>query len=153
MVDKYDGLLAALARMDVGVRRDALRWVASRYPGALKECQRVEPGVYRRRAAHARAWVGRSVPRRAWLDAGHAAIVLWHDLHGLLGDLRVLRASAPWPDRRGALAPERRECWPEQLDAGRIDAPAAHAWLAAVVDWTPAQLAACLIPPPSVVAD
>lgn len=145
MAEKY-AALAALEAMPGGEPQDAaLRAAAERWPGCLRESQLAGPARCRERQAQAE--VGKTAPERprgAWRDAGAAAVVLWADLHPLLGDLVAWRrrggrggpadlvaavrgapAAARWPEDPGLL---------ERVGGARIRPRMAYAWLAAQAD-------------------
>lgn len=142
MADKYAFLRRAVLEAGGPAAPSALREAARRWPGSLRECQRVEPGRYRAREGWARR--GASSPERAraaWLADGQAAICLWSELHRLTGEVLAWRlrlrgssmgADGEWSRAGGSLSrpnvdagpdeflrdltlrdPERRAAWPE----------------------------------------
>ena len=97
MADKY-AALTELARLpDDPQRKPALRRAARRWPGSLREAELIGPvEVEARVQACAR---GREVdprPRARWreLSDAAAAVLLWSELHELLGDQLRFRARA-----------------------------------------------------------
>lgn len=142
MAEKY-AALAALEAMPRGERQDAaLRAAAERWPGCLRESQLAGPARCRQRYEHASAGAARPErTREAWRAAGAAALVLWADLHPLLGDLLAWRrqggrgdaaallgairgtpAATRWPDEAALL---------ERVGGAQIRPRLAYAWLAA----------------------
>lgn len=167
MAEKYAWLRRAVleapgSAAPEALREAALREAARRWPGSLREHQRVEPGRYRAREAWAlRGAAGPDRARAAWLAEGQAAVCLWSELHRLTGDVLAFRArrapgsSAPEdPDellRDLTLRdPERRAAWPEAevlraLGGGGVGPSVAEAWLAHRIGWDRARLRACLL--------
>lgn len=142
MAEKY-AALAALEAMPGGAPQDAaLRQAAERWPGCLRESQLAGPARCRGRQALAEAGMtAPERPREAWRAAGAAEIVLWADLHPLLGDLVAWRrqggrggpaellaavrgspAAARWPEDPALL---------ERVGGARVRPRLAYAWLAA----------------------
>jgi hypothetical protein len=143
MAEKHAWLRCAVLDAPGSPAPEALREAARRWPGSLRECQRVEPGRYRAREQWALR--GASSPdraRAAWLAEGQAAVCLWSELHRLTGDVLAFRsgrgarargglgAGMREGDRRASGSsvregpeellrdltlrdPERREAWPE----------------------------------------
>ncbi len=109
MAAKYGALLDALLQPEP-LRSRLLGRIARRHTGALREAQLVPPVVLLRR--YRQAEIAARHPARsraAHLSAPTAAVVLWHDLHELLGAQLAARrrrrtASAPGPVP-GALRP------------------------------------------------
>ncbi len=93
MAEKHAWLRRAVLEADGPISSSALQEAARRWPGSLRECQRVAPERYRAReqwalygaATHDRA-------RAAWLAEGHAAVCLWSELHHLIADVLAFRA-------------------------------------------------------------
>ena len=138
----------------------ALREAARRWPGSLRECQRLAPERYRAREQWARD--GAAAPdraRAAWLAEGRAAVCLWSELHRLTADVLAWRSGLAG---RGAVGPaeflrsltlrdpERRAAWPEaevltSLGSGRMGSAVTEGWLAHRAGWDRAALRACLL--------
>lgn len=139
--EKYRAMSEALATSG-GEGKARLAAIARRFPGALREAQITAPEVYRARVA-ASVEV-RPRPRSAWASDGLAAVPLWTDLHGLLGDVARMRAHPRAPF--DVLAPARRAWWPARLEAWpvwvvrRFDGGLAHGWLAALAGLDPHEL-------------
>jgi len=148
--DKY-AVLGELVRWPDGpLRTRGLRDAASRWPGSLRECQIVVPGVFLGRGARARLGArSPAQPRARWRAEGFGAVPLWHDLAGFYRDLQRLRGRA-LAVGLGDLPPDRRACWPADPGAwptDRTDRPSARlveSWLAAVCGLEPAELALLL---------
>ncbi len=129
MAVKYGALLDALLQREP-LRSRLLGRIARRHTGALREAQLVPPVVLLRR--YRRAEMAARHPARsraAHLAASTASVVLWHDLHELLGAQLAARrrrriASAPGPVP-GALRPARayeRLAVAAGLDRRRLEA-------------------------------
>ncbi|HWB74270.1 MAG TPA: hypothetical protein VG755_04930 [Nannocystaceae bacterium] len=139
--EKYRAMSDALAA-SAADGKAMLAAIARRFPGALREAQITRPEVYRARVVAS----GRPGPRprSAWADEGLAAVPLWSDLHGLLGDVARMRAQPDAP--LCGLAASRRAWWPIRLEAWpgwvvrRFDPGLAHAWLAALAGLDPHEL-------------
>jgi len=161
MAEKYAWLRRAVLEGEASPT--ALREAARRWPGSLRECQRLAPERYRARERWARD--GAALPdraRAAWLAEGRAAVCLWSELHRLTADVLVWRSGLV---ARGALGgagpaeflrdltlrdPERRAVWPEadvlcRLGSGRMGPTVAEAYLAHWAGWDPSTLRACLL--------
>lgn len=162
MAEKHAWLRLEVLDADGPASRSALREAARRWPGSLRECQRVAPERYRAReqwalqgaAMHDRA-------RAAWLAEGHAAVCLWSELHRLIADVLAFRAVAGGRVDPAALLrdltlrdPERRAAWPEAevvrglgsgSGAGLGGSALAEACLAHQAGWDRARLRACLL--------
>jgi hypothetical protein len=141
----------------------ALREAAQRWPGSLRECQRVHPERYRAREQWAREGVAAAERAcAAWLAEGRAAICLWSELHRLTAEVLAWRATGleGGPGRRGdAVAflrdltgrdPARGAAWPEEavmvaLAPRGVGPRSAAACLAYQTGWDPAALRACLL--------
>lgn len=165
MAAKYAWLREAVLEAAGPASTAALREAASRWPGSLRECQRVAPARYREREQWALA--GASEPDRAhaaWLAQGRAAVVLWSELHRLTADVLAWRARAvglsdhrPAGDPRDPAAflrdltlrdPGRRAAWPEPArlrGAEGVGLGLAEACLAQRAGWDRARLRACLL--------
>lgn len=86
--EKYEAL-RELVETPEDTRRDRLRAISERWPGALRESELVHPEEMARRAAAAME-LRPGTPRRG--GAGpREAVVLWGTLHLLLADQRALR--------------------------------------------------------------
>jgi hypothetical protein len=136
-----------------------LREAARRWPGSLREHQRVSPERYRVREQWARE--GAEAPDRAhaaWRAEGRAAIGLWSELHRLTADVLAWRAAAALPMRNDPAAflrdltqrdPERRAAWPAAMVLGTssrgVGTRLAEACLAYRVGWDHGRLRACLL--------
>jgi hypothetical protein len=140
MARKYATLLKLVRDRD-RVRRDrGLRAAAGRWPGSLRECQRVHPDLYVRRLRACRQGAAAmAVARAAWRDRGYAAIPLWAELHTLLADQLGWRASAQGAsDVRAfvaALGESASTRWPAadvlvDLAGTRLQPRHAYGWLA-----------------------
>jgi hypothetical protein len=143
MAAKYEAL-AALEALPTGDAQDAaLRAAAKQWPGCLRESQLTGPSRCSERLAQALAGAaGPERPRASWREEGAAAVVLWADLHLLLGDLLSWRAASGGrggvPDlvafaARGTAA----ERWPADpallhaIAGAQVRVRLAYAWLAA----------------------
>ncbi|MBX7081938.1 MAG: hypothetical protein K1X88_22220 [Nannocystaceae bacterium] len=142
---KYTALLEILERGGEAARPEALREVAARWPGALREAQLVPLACLRAREQAAQT--AAAGPRAALLDAGLGAVVLWADLSILLWDLRTLRPAAAIGPALARLAGDARARWPADAEAvaaawgpRRADARLARAWLAALAGCSPGAL-------------
>jgi hypothetical protein len=167
MAEKYAWLLAAEAALggpssSFFGSEPALREAARRWPGSLREHQRVAPERYRARERWARH--GAESPERAraaWHREGRAAVCLWSELHRLTADVLAWRAA--W-GRGGGVAdflrdltrrdPERRAAWPElgvvrAWGSPRVGPGLAEACLAVRAGWDPSTLRACLLDLPA----
>ena len=121
--DRY-AVLAELVRWPDGpLRTRGLRDAASRWPGSLRECQIVVPSIFVARGARARLGArSPAVSRARWRAEGWAAVPLWHDLSGFYRDVARLRAHAlDLADGLARLSPERRACWPEDVQPWPVD--------------------------------
>ncbi len=99
MAVKYGALLDALYQAEP-LRSRLLGRIARRHTGALREAQLVPPRVLLERFRLAVDAARRPAHSRVHHLAGPtAAVVLWHDLHDLLGDQLAARRNR----RRGAL--------------------------------------------------
>lgn len=143
MADKY-GQLAALATQPEGdPRKNALRQVAARWPGALREAELIGPERVDARLDAAGTLVDSGARRR---DAGYAdlracAVLLWAELHPLLGDLLRYRATARQrADVAGFVGwlarADTSERWPDAARLPEVVGPklrvrGAYLWLAA----------------------
>lgn len=163
MAEKYAWLRRVVLEAPGSVAPEALREAARRWPGSLRECQRVEPGRYRAREAWALRGAGApDRARAAWLAEGQAAVCLWSELHRLTGDVLAFRAGRAVRARGSAPGPEellrdltlrdpgRRAAWPEAevlrgLGGGSVGPSLAEAWLAHRIGWDRARLRACLL--------
>jgi hypothetical protein len=164
MAEKYATLSRLVSDVDRACRDRGLRRAARRWPGSLRECQRVRPEIYAERLRASRLGAAAPASRRCvWHARGHAAIPLWAELHALLGDQLAWRAA------RGALRRGRkdanvrdfvawlgpaRERWPdarelERMAGGRLSPRHAHAWLAARAGLSLEQLRGLLLDPSS----
>jgi hypothetical protein len=146
MAAKY-AALASLEALAPGKAQDvALRAAAGRWPGCLRESQLAGPARCQERHAQASAGLSGAERRRAsWRDEGAAALVLWADLHPLLGDLLAWRrASSGQGGLAGLVAfaaagPAARR-WPADpallaaVAGTRVRVRMAYAWLAAQAD-------------------
>lgn len=158
MAEKHAWLRRAVLEADGPISSSALQEAARRWPGCLRECQRVAPERYRAReqwalygaATHDRA-------RAAWLAEGHAAVCLWSELHHLIADVLAFRAVTGGRVDPAELLrdltlrdPERRAAWPEAealrgLGPGLGGSALAEACLAHRAGWDRARLRACLL--------
>lgn len=145
LVPKYEGLLALIDGGAGEPMAGVARGLAARWPGALREAQLVPRSILVRRAS---ASAGAPCPRAELAAAGEAAVVLWSDLHCLLGDLQSMRgAGDPWRGfaRLEGAARGRWPATPDGATAGAwaqagLDARLPRAWLAAVAGLAPAEL-------------
>ncbi len=87
-VEKYT-LVVALESSPAETRRPALRRVAERWPGALREAELVAPDEMVARGVAAQG-LAAGAARRGGSQA-REAVVLWQALHRLLHDQRALR--------------------------------------------------------------
>lgn len=163
MAEKYAWLRQAMGQ-EGPVSASALREAARRWPGSLREHQRVEPGRYRARERWARQ--GAVAPDRAhaaWLAEGQAAVGLWSELHRLTADVLAWRARGgrPGPEAGGTdpaeflrdltqRDPPRRAAWPgpevlRALGCRGVGPGLAEACLAHRAGWDRASLRACLL--------
>lgn len=169
MAEKYAWLRQAMGQQGP-MSASALREAARRWPGSLREHQRVAPGRYRARERWARQ--GASGPDRAhaaWLAEGQAAVGLWSELHRLIGDVlawRALGGGRPGSGAGGAdpleflrdltqRDPSRRAAWPAAhvvrgLASRGVSPGLAEACLAHRVGWDRSALRACLLDLPPV---
>lgn len=168
MAEKYAWLRLAVLDADGAASTSALREAARRWPGCLRECQRVAPERYRAREQWARQGaMTHERARAAWLAEGHAAVCLWSELHRLVADVLAWRAGqgarargTGHPVGRADPAellrdltlrdPERRAAWPEAevlrgLGPGIVGSALAEACLAHRAGWDRARLRACLL--------
>lgn len=157
MVDKYGWL--ARGPLAPAVLREAAR----RWPGSLREHQRVSPPRYRERARWAQEGLVR--PDRgygAWLAEGRAAICLWSELHRRTAEVLAWRAAASAPRRRDPAAflrdltqrdPRRRAAWPSEALVPSQPAGLGMGWIEACVavraGWDLAALRRCLLDLPA----
>jgi hypothetical protein len=143
MAAKY-AALAALEALPGGPAQDAaIRAAAESWPGCLRESQLAGPARCQLRREQASAGrIAAERPRAGWREAGAAPVVLWADLHPLLGDLLAWRrATAGKGGPAGLLAfvkgTPAAERWPaEAALLVRVGGPQArvrmaYAWLAA----------------------
>jgi hypothetical protein len=165
MAEKYAWLRREVLEAEGPVSSSALREAARRWPGALRECQRVEPERYRAREQWAREGaLSHDRARAAWLAEGRAAVCLWSELHQLVADVLVWRAGLG-RRARGVVGradpvdflrdltprdPERRAAWPEAevlgaLGSGGVGPGLAEACLAHWAGWDRSTLRACLL--------
>jgi hypothetical protein len=160
MAEKYAWLRREV--LDGDGATAALREAARRWPGSLRECQRVAPERYRAREQWARQ--GAAAPdraRAAWLAEGRAAVCLWSELHRLTADVLAWRRGLAGRGAAGRASPaeflrsltlrdpERRAAWPEPevlsgLGSGRMSTAVAEAYLAHRAGWDSSTLRACL---------
>lgn len=143
--EKYKRVVA-LERMAEEERRPALRAVARRWPGALREAELVSPEAMAARTEAARGLVA-GEPRRGG-GAPREAVTLWHALHHLLRDQRTLRLESGGrseevsvdrlvaQDVEGAEREDRARRWPEAqhlraLTGANVRPRQAYLWLAA----------------------
>jgi hypothetical protein len=143
--EKYERVVA-LETMAEEERRPALRAVARRWPGALREAELVSPQVMAARRDAAQALVA-GAPRRGG-GAPREAVALWHALHHLLHDQRALRLESGSRsqevsvdrlvarDVAGAELEERARRWPDAehlraLTGANVRPRQAYLWLAA----------------------
>ena len=147
MAEKY-AALAALEALPGGPEQDAaLREASRRWPGCLRESQLAGPErcVERGRWAASGA-AGPERARMAWRDEGTAALVLWSDLHGLLGDVRRWKSAGGRGEARefvawlrgdaSGLRPCEADRWPDAdllaaTGGSRVRVRQAYGWLAA----------------------
>lgn len=140
MAEKY-AALAALEALPAGPEQDAaLRAAALRWPGCLRESQLAGPARCAERGRWAAA--GAAGPERAlaaWRADGAAVLVLWSDLHRLLGDVRRWKSAGGHGEAAafvGWLRGDAAERWPdadllEATGGSRVRVRLAYAWLAA----------------------
>lgn len=128
MRDKYEAELA-LASMPADSRTPAIRELARRWPGSLREAELIGPARVEARRAAAAAGCARELESgERWSARGDAdrAVLLWSHLHPAIAELLVLR-------RRGAATHELG--WPDLerlgLHARKLDVRVAYLWLAA----------------------
>lgn len=141
MAEKY-AALASLEAMTTGSEQDAaLRAASLRWPGCLRESQLAGP----EQCAQRGRWAARGAaePERArasWRADGAAALVLWADLHRLLGDVRRWKSAGgrgeaaefvAWLRADGAA-----DRWPDvgllvSTGGSLVRVRLAYAWLAA----------------------
>jgi hypothetical protein len=166
MAAKYAWLRAAVLEAAGSAPTAALREAARRWPGSLRECQRVAPGRYRERERWAQDGAGApDCAHAAWLARGHAAVVLWSELHRLVGDVLAWRAAVVGLAGRRPVGgdardpasflrdltlrdPGRRAAWPEPAAlpaAEGVGVGLAEACLAYRAGWDRASLRACLL--------
>jgi len=158
MLDKYGWVQRAVLEPAAAASAAALREAARRWPGSLREHQRVSPERYRAREQ----WVRQGVrgPLRAyaaWRDEGRAAICLWSELHRGTAEALAWRAAAPVARRADVKAflwdltqrdPARRAAWPEAVvlsARASLGAGLAEACLAHRAGWDRPALRACLL--------
>ena len=121
MAEKYAWLTRVVLDVAGPARPSDLREAARRWPGALRECQRVSPQRYRERGRAAiRASAENPQSRAIWRSRGQAALCLWSELHQLHADLLAWRAGSPASrtvdDFLRDLTcrdPARRRAWPD----------------------------------------
>jgi hypothetical protein len=162
MAHKYAWLRTTVLEAAGTASAAALRQAAGRWPGSLRECQRVAPARYREREHWAQEGAAAAdCAHAAWLARGRAAVVLWSELHRLIGDVLTWRAAAL---ARGAAAtpkdaaaflrdltlrdPGRRAAWPDAAscgDVGGVGLGLAEACLAHRAGWDRTRLRACLL--------
>lgn len=131
MRDKYEAELA-LASMpaDSPEQREAIRELARRWPGSLREAELIGPQRAEARRAAAAAGCARELESAArWWARGEAdrAVLAWAHLHPAIAELLALRR------RGGAL---RELDWPALaelpvLHERKLDVRVAYLWLAA----------------------
>jgi hypothetical protein len=131
MRDKYEAELA-LARLphDSPQQREAIRELARRWPGSLREAELIGPQRAEARRAAAAAGCTRAHESGAtWWARGDAdrAVLAWAHLHAAIAELLVLR-------RRGGSL--HALDWPglaqlPDLRARKLDVRVAYLWLAA----------------------
>lgn len=120
MAEKYEWLCCRVLDARGPVRAGDLREAARRWPGALRECQRVSPKRYRERESASRRGAAAAPRSRAsWRAQGYGAVCLWSELHRLHADVARWRANGPRGRRpRDFLCDltdrdlERRAAWP-----------------------------------------
>jgi hypothetical protein len=145
MAEKY-AALAVLEGLPAGAEQDAaLRAAALRWPGCLRESQLAGPARRAERGLWAAA--GAAGPERAraeWLADGQEAVVLWSDLHLLLGDVRRWRSRGGRGEQLEAFVgwlrgdEESGARWPDAAllaatGGSRVRVRQAYGWLAAQV--------------------
>jgi hypothetical protein len=141
-VAKY-AALAALAAMSPGEdRASAIRSVARRWPGALREAELVGPMSCAARGEVAgRFALLPAQPRRVWAEADEAtSVCLWITMHELLADIASSRSSGAARDPAtfvDSLPPTARGRWPEgsrlaALVGPKLRSRSAYLWLAAL---------------------
>lgn len=164
MAEKYAWLRREVLEAKGPASPVALREAARRWPGCLRECQRVAPERYRAREQWAREGAATGDrARAAWLAEGRAAVCLWSELHGLVADVLAWRAGQGERARAVGRAgpaellrdltrrdPERRAAWPEvevlrSLGLGTVGSALAEACLAHRAGWDRPRLRACLL--------
>lgn len=163
MAAKYAWLRRAVLEADGPASAAALREAARRWPGSLRECQRVSPERYRLREQWALEGLGEDeCVYSAWEAKGRAAVCLWSELHHRTAETLAWRASASGR-RVGPVAflrdltlkdPRRRAAWPEEavvisLGTGAVGAGLAEACLAVRAGWDRQRLRACLLALPA----
>lgn len=159
MADKYAWLRQEVLEAGAPAPSGALREAARRWPGSLREWQRVHPERYRARERWAQE--GGIAPERAhsaWAAEGRVAVCLWSELHQRTAEVLAWRAAAPtqrhdWAAFLRDLTrsdPERGAAWPalavlQGVCPRGVGTRAAAAGLAVRVGWAPARLRACLL--------
>jgi hypothetical protein len=163
MAAKYGWLRREVLEAAAPAPAAALREAAHRWPGSLRECQRVHPERYRAReqwACQGTLEVDRAYA--AWHDEGRAAICLWSELHRLTAEVLAWRATEldRGSGRRGDPAaflrdltrrdPGRGAAWPEEavliaLCPRGVGPRSAEVCLAHRAGWDPSALRACLL--------
>jgi hypothetical protein len=141
MAEKYAALAALVALPAGPAQNAALRAAARRWPGSLREAQLVGPALCEARRVQAQAAAGSEPRTRAqWLAGEAAAVMLWADLHLLLGDQSRWRlatlGTGDAADFVRALVGEARERWPEaallvEVGGPQVRVRQAYRWLAA----------------------
>ena len=99
-VRKYAALDELAGHPDEPERKERIRAIASKWPGALREAELVEPGRIRMRGGHAAA-AEPSAARRSLLDGGEVGWLLACELNRALRSLGRMRTQAretgrPW---------------------------------------------------------
>lgn len=120
MAEKYAWLRRTVLDGPRPARAVDLRAAARRWPGALRECQRLEPFRYRIRASSVLAACAQPPRARAWWrDEGLGGVCLWSELHRLHADVLAWRRDRPSVGGAEAFLraltqrdPERRDAWP-----------------------------------------
>ncbi|MCX4240260.1 hypothetical protein [Paraliomyxa miuraensis] len=148
--------------LEAAMRKDALGYAAQRWPGSLREHQRVSPSRYRQREAWAQQGLAEpDCAYSAWLTRGHAAICLWSELHRRTAEALAWRSGATGEGGPAAFLrdltqrdPRLRAAWPEEsavlaLGIGSVGAGLAEACLALRAGWDRPRLRACLLGLPS----
>ena len=116
---KYDALLG-LATLSPGAeRKNRLRSIARRWPGALREAELVGVGVVAARLFALRENTNHRLTYSQWASLGFAALPLWVELHRMLEDVlewrRVKSHSRTFSAfvRYLSLDEQRKRRWPD----------------------------------------